>query len=80
VLRISGWVNTPKPIAGNRDGLLVFDSIGGEATAERFAVPRGWQKFTYYRMVPLDGTVSVTAALTGYGDALLDDVLIEVAR
>lgn len=80
VLRISGWVNVPKPITGNRDGLLIFDSIGGDVTAERFTTTKGWQRFSYYRMVPLDGTVSITTALTGFGDALVDDVLIEVAR
>jgi len=48
--------------------------------AERFPVTKGWQKFTYYRMAPVDGTVRVTTALTGFGDALVDDLLVEVAR
>jgi hypothetical protein len=80
VLRISGWVNVPKKIEGNLDGLLIFDSIGGDVMAERFPVTKGWQKFTYYRMAPLDGTVRVTTALTGFGDALIDDLMVDVAR
>jgi len=80
VVHISGWVNVPKKIEGNRDGLLIFDSIGGDVLAERIQVTKGWQRFSYYRMVPLDGTLTLTTALTGFGDALVDDVLIEVAR
>jgi hypothetical protein len=80
VLRISGWVYVPKPIAGNRDGLIVFDSIGGDVLAERFTETKGWKKFVYYRMAPLDGTFSITAALTGFGDAFVDDLMIETAR
>ena len=46
----------------------------------RFEGPAQWKKFSYYRIVPADGSVSVTAALTDLGEAYLDDVTIEVLR
>lgn len=80
LLRISGWINVPQKIAGSGDGLVVFDSIGGAATAIHFDKPGAWQPFTFYRLAPLDGSVSLTAALSGLGEAYLDDVKIEAVR
>jgi hypothetical protein len=76
-LRIHGWVNVPNDITGSLDGLMVIDSITGEPLAERFGQTSGWQEFTMYRAVPRAGLISVTVALTGLGEAWLDNVTIE---
>jgi len=76
LVRIHGWVNIPKVIHGNMDGLMINDSLGGDAMAERIPVTNGWQEFTLYRGVPADGNLDVTFSLTGIGVAHLDEVTI----
>lgn len=76
MVRIHGWVNVPKTIAGSHDGLMITDSLGGVALAERIPVTSGWQEFTLYRGASTSGDVSVTFALTGYGEAMVDEVTI----
>ena len=76
-VRISGWIKIPKPITASADGVLFYDSAGGEPLAVRLTnVPR-WQRFTLYRQVPASGQMSVTLALTGIGTAYFDDIRIE---
>lgn len=77
LLRIRGWVNVPQPIRGSVDGLLVLDSLGGEPLAHRIRRTEGWQQFVLYRMATHTGTMSLTFALAGLGEAFLDDVEIE---
>jgi hypothetical protein len=74
--RIHGWVRVPKPIVGTVDGLMIFDSLTGEALAERVGQTGGWQEFTLYRAAPRSGELTVTFALTGLGEAWIDDVTI----
>lgn len=76
MVRIHGWVNVPKTIAGSHDGVLITDSLGGIELAERIPVTTGWQEFTLYRGASTDGDVSVTISLTGYGEAMVDEVTI----
>jgi hypothetical protein len=78
LVRVSGWIRIPQPIQASADGVLFFDSIGGEPLALRLtgAVP-AWKKFSLYRRVPPSGVVNVTMALTGVGVAYFDDVRVE---
>ncbi len=76
LLAIHGWVRVPTAIRGSVDGLMILDSFGGEALAERVDHTPGWREFTLYRMATRDGPFSVTFALTGLGDAWIDDVTI----
>jgi hypothetical protein len=79
LLEISARVWVPKPIKGSVDGLLVFDSLGGPALAERVGATRDWARIVLYRIVPpeADGEpVMVTFALTGLGEARIDEVSI----
>ncbi len=79
LLEISARVWVPKPITGSVDGLLVFDSLGGPALGERVGATRDWARIVLYRIVPADSAdepVVVTFALTGLGQALIDDVSI----
>jgi hypothetical protein len=74
--RISGFVKTSPAIAGSQDGVLIFDSLGGQTLALRMKPSAEWQPFTLFRVVPEDSLLTVTMALTGLGDAWIDDVQI----
>jgi hypothetical protein len=77
VLLLHGWVQIPQPITASADGLLIVDSLGGEPLAERIRGTSGWREFALYRAVPQSGPITVTFALTGLGEAWLDDVTIQ---
>jgi hypothetical protein len=77
LVKISGWIRIPEPIRGSADGVLFFDSIGGEPLSVRLTEPMPWRKFTLYRRVPPSGVVNVTAALAGVGTVFFDDIRIE---
>jgi hypothetical protein len=79
LLEISAQVRVEKPILGSVDGLMVFDSLGGPALAERVGPTKSWRRLVLYRIVPADGgdePFTVTFALTGLGAAEIDEVSI----
>jgi hypothetical protein len=85
LLEIVAKVWVPNPIQGSVDGLLVFDSYGGPALAERVNKTDSWRRLVLYRIVPpaqpQEATQSpppltVTFALTGLGTAQIDSVSI----
>lgn len=81
LLEIQARVWVPRPIKGSVDGLLVFDSLGGPALAERVGTTQAWRRLVLYRIVPPDAgdePLTVTFALTGMGEARIDDVSIRV--
>lgn len=78
LVRIHGWVNVPRQIAASGEGLLVFDSISGSELGDRVRLTQGWHEFTLYRAVPQSGEMSVTFALTGLGEASIDDLSISL--
>jgi len=81
LLEIQARVWVPRPIKGSVDGLLVFDSLGGPALAERVGMTSAWRRLVLYRIVPADAAdepLTVTFALTGMGEARIDDVSIRV--
>ena len=80
IVCVYGWVHVPAPITGSEDGLLIVDSLGGEALADRIGQTKGWQQFALYRVAPQSGTMWVTFALSGLGEARLDDVAIQVVE
>ncbi len=80
LLCIRGRVRVSTPIRGSVDGLMIVDSLGGEALAERFGETKGWTDFVLYRAAPRDGDFTITFALTGFGEACLDDVTIRPLR
>jgi len=83
LVRVSAWVKVPNPILASPDGVLFFDSVGGEPLAARIVGPTlvdqkpGWQRVTLFRRVPQTGVMQVTAALTGIGTVYFDDLKIE---
>ena len=80
VVRIHGWAKVPEAIGGSLDGLMIIDSLGGPALAERFEQTRDWQEFSLYRGVPSDGNLNITFALTGLGTAMVDEVTVRIAK
>ena len=78
MVKINGWVNIPEKLISNGDGLLIFDSIGGASLAERFHQTSGWQPFTFLRMAPSDGNVTVTFVMMGIGEAKIDNVSVQL--
>ena len=76
LVRIHGWINIPTVIKGNPDGLKIIDSLGGEAMTERIPVTHGWQEFTLYRATGSDRDFQITFALTGLGEAMIDEVTV----
>lgn len=77
---VSGWINIPQKIGGSHDGVMVFDSIGGEALALRFDQTKGWQKFAFYRIAPGDGEMFLTLSLCGLGKVSFDDLEVTAVR
>jgi hypothetical protein len=78
IVCVSGWAKVAAPIRGSTDGLLIVDSFGGEALADRIDKTDGWRQFALYRAAPQSGNFGVTFALSGLGEACLDDVYIQV--
>lgn len=79
LIEVSAQVWVPKPITGSVDGLFVFDSLGGPALGERVASSRNWRRMVLHRIVPADAArepFTVTFALTGLGEARIDDVSV----
>jgi hypothetical protein len=81
LLEISAQVWVPAPISGSVDGLMVFDSLGGPALAERVGTTRDWRRLVLHRIVPPEAAgepFTVTFALSGLGEARIDDVSVRV--
>jgi hypothetical protein len=78
LVRIHGWANAPRRLAASTEGLLVFDSLGGSELGDRIRLTQGWREFTLYRAVPQTGELTVTFALTGLGEASLDDLSVSL--
>jgi hypothetical protein len=77
VYRIRASVRITGPITGSNDGLMVVDSLGGEALAQRLRSTRDWQEVTLYRIASGTTPLSVSFVLTGLGTVDIDDVRIE---
>jgi hypothetical protein len=76
IVRIHGWAKVPAKITGTQDGLLIFDSLGGRPLAARIDATGQWSEFLIYRAADEDGPLVLTFALTGLGQAWLDDVTV----
>ncbi len=78
LIRIQGWAQVPEAITGSVDGLLIFDSQSGQPLAARLGETAGWQPFTLYRVITQSGQMTLTFALSGLGEAWVDDVVVQV--
>jgi hypothetical protein len=78
IVRVHGWINVPRPLAGSLDGLVVFDSLGGPELGDRVRTTQGWRELTLYRAAGQTADLAVTFALTGLGEAWVDDLDVAV--
>ncbi len=81
LVEITAQVRVPSPITASVDGLLVFDSLGGPALAERVGPTSDWRRLVLHRMTPADPSAEplvVTFALSGIGAADIDEVSVRV--
>lgn len=78
LVRIRGWVKVPQPLAGSRDGLLIYDNQAGLPLAHREQHAPEWREFGLYRAVTQPGPLIVTFELTGLGEVWLDDVTVSL--
>ncbi len=81
MIRISVLVKRIYPSTPGAGGIIVRDSIGGEQFQFRTsdAIPE-FQRVMLFRKAPGDGTFTVTLGLAGYGEALFDDLRVEVVE
>jgi hypothetical protein len=83
LIEITAQVMVKQPITGSVDGLFVFDSIGGPALGERVGVTKSWRRLVLHRIVPPEAAgepLTVTFALTGLGEARIDEVSIRAVE
>jgi len=72
-------VRIDKKLAGQGEGLLVYDSLGGRELGLRSELTEGWREFVLYRAAPRDGVINITLELNGLGSALVDNLEVVVA-
>jgi hypothetical protein len=78
LIEIQAWVRVARPITGSVDGLLVIDTLTGQALAQRPAPTSDWQQLTVYRGAAQSGPMTVTFALAGLGEVWIDDVSVRL--
>lgn len=74
---IGGWVKVVAGSGPTSEGAVLYDSIGGPATALRWRDPQEWKHFEILREVPESGELNITIALTGIGEVLIDDLQVQ---
>ena len=74
LVEISGLIRIPEIPLGSADPVLVFDSIGGEASALRIDEAPSWTPFRLVRAVPAGAECRVTIALGGAGRVQVDSL------
>lgn len=80
-LRISVLIQKANPSTAGQGGVLITDSIGGEAL--QFRSGGSFTKFSkviLFRRVPADGVMTVTLGLAGFGEAYFDDLKVETVE
>ncbi len=79
LIRISVLVKRAFPSSQGMGGVIIRDSIGGEQFQFRTSGPIAeYSRVLLFRKAPADGTFTVTLGLAGYGEALFDDLRVEV--
>ena len=76
VVKISGWAKIPAPLVGSVDGALIYDSLLGKAGAVRLKAVQDWQRFELIRPVPESQEMTITIALHGLGELMVDDLRV----
>jgi len=78
---VNGWIRIPQRLESTVDGLMIFDSLGGEELALRFLHTGGeWREFAFYRIAPEDSNYFVFFALNALGEVHLDDIRVSAVQ
>jgi hypothetical protein len=78
LIRIRVMIKMAIPSPAGVGGVIVRDSIGGEALQFRQTDPiPDWRELVLYRRAPTDGQLTVTLALAGFGWVEFDDLRID---
>jgi hypothetical protein len=77
LVRVSAWIKLTQDVQGSADGVMFYDDACGEPLGVRLTKAAEWKQYHLYRIVPANGQISVTLALTGVGVAYFDNVTIE---
>ena len=80
LVQIQAWIRIDQPILASTDGLVMFDSHSGQALAMRLSKTEGWRQVTLYRGATQRGPLAVTFALSGFGEAAIDDVTVQIVQ
>ena len=76
MVRITGWAKVPTALEGSVDGALIYDSLLGKAGAIRLKASQDWRPFELLRPVPESQEMTITIALHGLGEVLIDDLKV----
>ncbi len=76
LVEITGLVRITEPLLGSVDGLQIIDTLGGADMAVRMHEAPTWRPFRIIRSATADAQVSVTIALSGLGEAQIDDLAV----
>lgn len=80
LFQVRAWVRVPERVRGSSDGLMIFDTLTGIDQAIRTPSTSGWDHLTFYRVAPTSGDLQIVIAMTGIGEAYVDDVEVKVLR
>ena len=80
IVEIRGRVYLPESLIGSRDGLVIFVSLGGQALAYRVYRTAGWTEFVMLRAADHATDLTLTLALSGLGEAWIDDLSIRTVE
>jgi hypothetical protein len=76
MVEITGWVRIDRAIADSVDGLQIVDSLGGPELTLAVRETSGWQPFQLIRGVPESTELRLMFALSGFGTACVDGVMV----
>jgi hypothetical protein len=76
IVEITGWVRIDEPIVESIDGLQIVDSLGGPESTLAVRQTSGWEPFQLIRGVPESTELRLTFALSGFGTARIDGVMV----
>ncbi|MBY0588943.1 hypothetical protein K2X85_17355 [bacterium] len=79
IVRLRGKIRIPKDITASVDGVMVWDSLGGESLALRYTRSSAGEPFELVRPVRESGEIRLHLVMTGIGSAEFDDLKVEVA-
>lgn len=79
LVRVTGRVRVPSPIIGHVNGAMIYDNLGGPATAVRWReATDGWARFELIRESQDDAPFQLTFLLSGLGQMHIADLQVEV--